>query len=128
MATAYLNQTIEIPNIVFQKITREILGKKTPTAGGKLRMDIGNNTIPVKRTWVLECRAVSAEKYNEIVGYLNGIFWCETDFYLDEFGGTPATKSIKAFIEMNDDSRAPFQGESGWDSQGRNLQLTVIEQ
>jgi hypothetical protein len=128
MATAYLNQTIEIPNVVSQKITREIMGKKTPTAGGKLRMDIGNATTPVKRTWALECRAISAAKYQEIITYLDSIFWCETDFYLDEFGGTPVTNSIKAFIEMNDDSRAPFQGTGGWDSQGRNLQLTVIEQ
>jgi hypothetical protein len=128
MATAYLNQTIEIPNVVSQKISREILGKKTRTAGGKFRMDIGNATNPVKRTWTLECRAVSREKYNEIIEYLNSIFWCETDFYLDEFGGTPAMDSIKAFIEMNDDSREPFQGEGGWDSQGRSLQLIVIEQ
>jgi hypothetical protein len=127
MGIAYINQTIEIPRVTSQEITREILGQRKRTAGGKMRMDI-NGFVPIKRQWKLKSAVLTNAQYDTIISYLDSVLWCEVDFWLDEFGGTPSLNSIKVFIEVSSDSRRPFQGDSGWDSRGRDLDLTIIEQ
>lgn len=124
MAVAYINQTIELPNVTAQQITHEIVGDAGRTAGGKYRRDV----VAAKRVWSLECRYLTNAEYDSIVDYLRDtILFGSCDFWLDEFGGAAATDSITAYVEVEGDERVQFMGAS-WESQGRNLTLRIIEQ
>lgn len=120
---AVINKTIEVPNVYDQSIDYEDLSDAGRTALGTYRKD----TIGVKRTWNLRASKLTYSQYKAIVDYLLSISQGETWFWLDEFGGTADTNSIKVIIEMDQDTREQFGLNGQWHSSGRSIGLRVIE-
>jgi len=124
MAVAYINKTIELPTVTAQRISREMVGERSSTAGGKLRQDV----VRVRRVWRLQCKFLTQTQYSAIVTHLQGSLFAATDFWLDEFGGTAAANSITAYVDIEEDERVQFRAPGGaWESQGRHLTLVVRE-
>lgn len=124
MAVAYLNKTIEIPNVRAQKLDHEIVADSARTAGGKLRRDI----VAAKRKWQLECVRLTNAQYRAIIDHLNEIMFGATLFWLDELGGTADTHSIAVYVDITNDERVQFGRNGVWHNNGRNLTLVVTEQ
>jgi len=111
--------TIEIPRVYVQEISREILGDKARTAGGKLRQDT-LAAASYKRIWKIETRLISKAQADAILSYLEAISFGTVDFWLDEFGDEANT--VSAYVEVDKESRAL------WPYQYRELSFTVTEQ
>jgi len=123
MAVAVINETIDVPNVYQQDISRIIIGDNTRTALGKLRID----QITYKREWTISARHLTYNEYFDVINHLNNINYTATDFWLDEFGGTPGNNSTQAKIELIDDERVQFSRNGTWHSDGRNITLEVLE-
>ena len=124
MAVAYINKTIEVPSVTAQRISREMVGERSSTAMGKLRQDV----VRVRRAWRLECKFLTNAQYTAIISPLQTSLWAATEFWLDEFGGTPAANSIMAYVDVEEDERVQFRNPNNtWESQGRHLTLMVRE-
>ncbi len=125
MAIAYLdNGAIEIPGVQAQKLTRQVVGERGRTAGGKLRQDV----VAVKRAWRLECKYLTTTQYNAIIDHLNSLLFGATTFWLDELGGTAAANSIAVYVDIEDDERVQFARDGTWYENGHSITLTVTEQ
>lgn len=119
-----MDGTVEVPNVSTQKVDWEMVGERTRTAGGLLRQDV----TAMKRQWRVESVFLTHSQYATIVDKLEAGGWGPIPFWLDEFGGVPATDSVLAFISVEDDERVQFRADDGsWENQGRRLVLTVKE-
>jgi len=123
LALAYINKTIELPNVKTQNIEYIDLSDGSYTAGGNYRKD----SLAVMRIWELECTHLTSSQYEAVENHLYGNNFGETDFWLDEFGGTSSADSITAFIFIQKDEREPFGKDGAWHDGGRNITLEVIE-
>ena len=117
-----INQNIEVPNVVDQSMKPDEMSDASRTALGKYRED----TVTVKRIWSLAANYLTKSQYNAVVGYILGNLQGETDFWLDEFGGSATTDSIRAFVKLTDDNRVYF-GYNVWHNDGHSISLKVIE-
>ena len=126
MGICYINLTIEIPNVNAQTMTPEIAGDAARTAGNILRFDASSNAV--KRSWVLKANYLTATQFSAIYNYLKSINFGFTYFWIDELGGAAATDSIMAKVTLTSSERVQFQAPTVWESQGKNISLTVIEQ
>lgn len=123
MAVAYINKTIELPNVQTQNIDYVDLSDREYTAGGNYRKD----GLAIKRVWTLDANHLTPSQYDAVEAHLVGNSFGETFFWLDEFGGSPSTDSIDAFIVITKDEREPFGKDSTWHDKGRDISLEVIE-
>jgi hypothetical protein len=125
MSIAYLNSgAVELPNVRMVRPQRLVIGDEGRTAGGKLRRDV----VAVKRSWTLECAFLTQTQYDAIVGYLDGILFAATTFWLDELGGAAATDSIAAYVNIDADDRVQFGDATGFHGDGHSIVLIIREQ
>jgi hypothetical protein len=107
---------ITIPLIYHQEVTRELMADEQRTAGGKLRMDI----VAFKRIWSLETRPMTTTERDNIINYLDSIYYGVAPFHLDEFGvGVFVDAYMRVESEGRDVDNLPGR---------RSLVLTVIEE
>jgi hypothetical protein len=92
MAIAYINTTIEIPNVQSQSCPPVIITDGGYTAGVNYRRDA---TPSNKRQWELKCINVSSTQAYDIRSYLEGIYFTSCNFWIDELGGTSTSASIQ---------------------------------
>jgi hypothetical protein len=121
LALAYLNETIPLPRVTAIEVERRKLADAGETADGTYREDIA----AVKMGYRIEMQFLTYDEYKVIVDYLDSIMWGETPFWMDEFGGTPATHSKVAVVDPGDEERVAFGRDGQWHNNGRHLSLTV---
>ncbi len=115
MAIAKID-TIDIPGVYTQRVSREEVADEGRTAGGKLRRDV---VVAGKRIWRLETRVITTAQRNALVNHLESIMWGFVDFWLDEFGAESNTVRAKVEIEEDRPTQLPNL---------RTLTLTITEQ
>lgn len=113
---------IEIPLVYAVEVSREIVGERARTAGGKMRQDV----VTVKRAWKLQTRPMLRSKADALLNHLADKLYGAGQFLLDEFGGTPVTAYI--LPESIREEWAEFWSGGVWHNDGRELELTVTEQ
>jgi hypothetical protein len=123
LALAYINKTIELPNVKTQNIEYIDLSDGAYTAGGNYHKD----NLAIKRVWELEAIHLTSSQYEAIENHLFGNNFGETFFWLDEFGGNATNDSIDVIIEITKDEREPFGRAGTWHDDGRNITLEIIE-
>ena len=116
---AYINQTIPVPNASLIDVQYEHIGDGDYTALGTYRQD----SITVKRIWLLEATHLTKTEYDAIVDHLLNNKFGTTDFWLDEFSGSSSGNSVDAFVSISSDERTPFQQST----QGHTIELEVRE-
>ena len=121
MSIAYINKTIPLPKIASQVVERQKIADGGETADGTYREDV----VAVKKTWRLDTTLTPYTEYKAIIDYLDSILWGESWFWIDEFGGSPETHSIRAFFDPGNDTRSPHGNASGWDNKGRQFGIVV---
>jgi len=123
VAIAFINSSIPLYNAVSQKIDYKDLSDGAYTTGVNYQKD----EIGVKRVWHIQMKYLRSSQYNDIESHLRNNLFGKTDFWLDEFGGTPETDSVDAFVDVRNDERVQFGTSVGWESAGRNLTLEIVE-
>jgi hypothetical protein len=125
MAICYINQTIEI-SVNSLSMKPETSGDMARTAGNTLRFDVSSNAV--KRTWNITSKNLTSAQFAAIYNYLASINFGITYFWLDDFGGAAATDSIQAKIDITGIERVQFGTATGWENNGKNITLNIIEQ
>ena len=105
----------EVPYVYALNVTRETVGERQRTAGGKLRQDV----VAVKRTWRLQTRVITKSKATSIQTEVAS--GAAVDFTLDELGS-----SVKAYVDIQEE-RVPSFRDGTWQTDSRVLTLTVTE-
>ena len=105
----------EVPYVYALNVTRETIGERQRTAGGKLRQDV----VAVKRTWRLQTRVITKSKATSIQTEVAS--GAAVDFTLDELGS-----SVKAYVDIQEE-RVPSFRDGTWQTDSRVLTLTVTE-
>ena len=123
MALAYINKTIELPNVKTQNIEYIDLSDGSYTAGGNYRKD----SLDVKRVWEFEAINLTSSQHSAIITHLLNNNFGMTYFWLDEFGGSASSDSIDAFIYISKDERIQFGKNGNWHDDGKNMSFEVIE-
>jgi hypothetical protein len=117
----YIGKVIPLPGVTGQTIEWRKIADGGETADGTYREDI----VAIKKSWRLDVAQMSHADYKAVVDYLDSIMWGEDWFWLDEFGGTPETHSIRAFFSPERDTRSPHVVDGGWDNKGRAFGILV---
>lgn len=105
---------IDIPLIYSVEITRQMVGDRRRTVGGKMRQDV----IKTKREWSLITRPMPKAERDLLISHLESNKFRVGDFHLDEFG--PGV-TVRAAMRVNGEIRALELPER------RSLDLLVIE-
>lgn len=105
----------EVPYVYALNVTRETVGERQRTAGGKLRQDV----VAVKRTWRLQTRVMTKSEATSILSEVAS--GAAVDFKLDELGS-----SVKAYVDIQQE-RVPSNRGGTWQTDSRVLTLTVTE-
>lgn len=113
---------VDIPVLTSVEVSREFIGDRGRTASGRLRQD----AVAVKREWRLKTMPVTKAAADDLLTALESVIWGEGVFHLDEFG---AGNSVLALIpaESVRETRVQFRDRDGWQTDGREIELTVVE-
>lgn len=105
----------EVPCVYALDVTRETVGERQRTAGGKLRQDV----VAVKRVWRLQTRVMTKSKAASILNEVAS--GAAVDFTLDELGSP-----VEAYVDIQEE-RVPSFRCGAWQTDSRVLTLTVTE-
>ena len=122
MASAKIDG-INIPLVYSVEISREFVGERARTAGGKLRQDL----VAVKRSWQLQTRPITLAQANQILEHLRLSNYGPVAFWLDDFGLESNTVSCLILPESIQESHRQVSIDGVWHRNARELSLTVVE-
>lgn len=112
----------EIPEIFDVRVSRQFIGDRDRTAGGKLRQD----AIASKRTWSISTQPVPLSSVAGLLAYLRDNLYPEGNFWIK---GLEVT-SIPARVdpESLEETVVAFRDRQGiWHSDGRQLTIVIQE-
>lgn len=115
--------SIDIPLVHSVEISREFVGERARTAGGKLRQDL----VAVKRSWQLQTRPITLAQANQLLDHLRVGNYGPVAFWLDDFGLETNVVSCIILPESIQESHVQVSIDGVWHRNARELSLTVVE-